>query len=184
MAKKKKINKKKLLKVIIILSILLIFLILLVLQLLKDRPGDINPKIIPFSAIQFEEQYIGEIPKETFYEKLYIISEYLPKLSKDLKKASNLEKYYKKRKDRLEENLGIEKLSEFKELAEYLKQHDISETEYAYCSYERNSLVTNVYYSDMVMKFVYKNKQELTFKIKLLNKKAANKPMVKVLVNK
>lgn len=184
MAKKKKINKKKLLKVIIILSIFLIALIILVLQLLKDRPGDINPKVIPFSAILFEEEYIGEIPKETFYEKLYIISEYLPKLSNDIKKTSNLDKYYKKKKDKLEENLGIEKLSEFKEIANYLKEHDISETEYAYCSYERNSLVTNVHYSDLNLKFVYKNKQELTFKIKLLNKKAINKPMVKVLVNK
>ena len=184
MAKETKINKKKVLITLIILCIIIIIITIILLQILKKDTKKTLTTVIPFSAILFEEEYIGEIPKETFYEKLYTISEYLPELSKDIKKTSKLEKYYKKRKDELEENLGIENLSEFKDVANYLKEHDISETKFAYCSYERHSLVTNVYYSDLILKFIYKNEQELTFKIKLLNKKAANKPMVKVLVNK
>ena len=168
----KKINKKKLLIFLIILCIVIIIISIIILQILGMKPKkNTSAMVVPFSAILFEEEYTGEIPESTFYKELYTISDYLSNLSKDLKKQSDLEKNYKKRKNELEGNLGIEELLEFKDLANYLKAHDVSETELAYCSYERNSLVKNTYYSDFGMKFVYKNEQEIELKVKFLNKR-------------
>ena len=94
----------------------------------------------------FSKEYKGDVNRNILYEKLYVISSFLPDLSKDLK-SMDTKKYYAHNSSQIKNYLGIENEAEFTELAKYLENNDISDATFQYCAYHSGSLIQDSKYS-------------------------------------
>ena len=183
-------------RILIIILIILVFVFSIYLRV-SDKPKaeTVEPnwegfeahveeyfkdKVIPQHIYDFYVEYKGEIEKKEIYEDLYIISEYLPDLCSDLKEVDE-KTYYSKFADKIKNYIGIETESEFVKLSNFLKENDVSNLAFEYCSYHPNSIVKDDIYSNFQMDFCYENDTILTFNMGVVNEFVYKKPVLKII---
>ena len=196
-------QKNKYQKIIRILIILLVFAIVALAIVLRitDKPKEettnreddikamqeqakeyLEDRTIPQHIYDFSKEYSGKTQREEIYKQLDIIVKYLPDLCSDLKQTDS-SKYYSDNSEQIKKNLGIEDETDFVQLAEYLKENDLSGLTFDYCIYHAGSLVEEEIYSNFQIDFVYKNHEPVTFNMGVLNKYMYNKSVLKLMAN-
>lgn len=113
------------------------------------------------------------------YKQLYIIAEYLPKLSMELNKEG-IENYYKENSEIIKEKLGIEVQEEFTDFAEYLMNYDLVDAKFEYCVYEDGTMENLEYYWNFQIDFKYEDREPIVFGMGILNKAMYNKSVLKI----
>lgn len=188
---------------IIIISILIIMLIVAIIAIIvfRKKPAEItgptidnqgeylqesieeyvSDKLIPRNIYDFTKEYSGSVSRDTLYEKLYLVSRYLPDLCDGINKAKDLSSFYQANSASIEKYLGIQNYNTFEFLAEYLKEHDVSGHEVEYCSYNIGTANNTVDYCEFEMEFKYNNLDPLEFSMRLSMQDTVLRPILMTL---
>lgn len=187
--------KKKIRLILILLAILLIiiFIILKYITINQDAIEEENEraiieetvktyfsdKVLPQGVSSLYGNYQGKNDKNDLYRSIAKMLNYLPTISSTLKNVSDEEisEYYAVNESQILEYLGIDNIEDFKKLVEYIKQYNINNEKYQYCSIDSSTYIDNNEYLVFNLNIVYENIDKITLKVCFANSKTT-KPKV------
>lgn len=183
-------KKEKKLKIGIILSLVLIFSIILLVVLLKTYNSSSarkseqqlqyilsnqwNDELFPKGMPAFIRGYSGEMNAKTIGKSIdYVVNTVIPQYKNDLygKNENEITKYYKKNKNAIIIDTGIDNLDDFKEFVNEINIKTKSEKlEFESFYIDENSIDTTDDKTTANFYISYKNCAEIELKIEVLNK--------------
>lgn len=184
-------DKKKIILLFIILFIILIFLVSIILYL--KRQSEIkriredekifaeqiesytSDKTCPRGMATLYSNYKGNRSLNDLYRNFNVFVEYLPQLSQQLHKYSEIDtnKFYNDNKSKINEVLGVGE-EEFIKLVNYLKKYDLNNKKFNYCEIDSSTYENTDKYLIFNISFYYENTEPIMLKVHFSNYESSN----------
>ena len=139
------------------------YFVLVTILIVKDLDYD---ELIPEGSYMIAFNYKGDIDEQDYYRSLLEVVNYIPKIANN--RIKNVEKYYKKNKDKLLVMLGIKNLEDFKDFINYLNSKgDIKKFQKAVV--DKESFEDKKEYTKFNLNLIYLNNVTLNFEVHFMN---------------